>query len=189
MYRSTLSRRTLALLCLFALLGGTAQASMVAFSVSGSVTDADPGNAFALSAGNAVSLSGIFDDSALAASGDSEVFFGSGSGNRLTLTIGAIAYNETMDLLFGPGTGPSLAFLDGDLMGISFLANLGTNGAVATLFAAGGGWNGADSGGHLVSGTFALEGFDTAPVPAPAPALLLAPWLLGRLCRVRRPVG
>jgi len=162
---------------------------MVAFSVSGSVSDADPGNAFALSAGASVSLSGIFDDSALAASGDSEVFFGSGSGNRLTLTIGAIAFNEAMDTLFGPGTGPSLAFLDGDLMGISFLANLGTNGAVATLFAASGGWDGEDSGGHLVSGAFALDSFDTSPVPVPAPALLLAPGLLGLLRRTRRPIG
>lgn len=176
---SSILTRSLAALALCTAAIGPAQAALVDFTLSGTVSAADAGNPFGLSASDSVLVSGRYDDAAVAPSGGSDLVFGAGSGNLMTLFFGTISLTEAMDELFGPGTGASLSFLDGDLVGIAFSAVLGTHGAPINLLASAGGWNGwEDSFVTTVTGDFDLGGFDTAAVPVPATWLLLAPALL-----------
>lgn len=179
MHPNRLGLSALALLVCGALSGGAAQAAPVRFNLLASVAAADPGNAFGLSTGNGLWLRGIFDDAPVVPVGDSEVYFGLGSGNHLVLPFGNVVWDASMDERFVTGVAPSLAFLDGMLVGIDYSALLGTNGALASLQISGGGWNAWDASDLLVSGDLDLGSFATSPVPAPATLLLLASALLG----------
>ncbi len=186
MYRPTRFPQVLALLYFIVLQAGAAHASLVAFTVWGSVTQDDPGNAFAVAAGDPVSLAGVFDDVALAPTGASEVFFGSGFANYLRLTIGTVTFTESMDGRFAAQTGPSLAFLDGKLMGVDYFADYGSQGALASLFVAAGGWAAEDADSRLADGTLDLDSLRISAVPAPASILLLLPIVLSFAAASRR---
>ncbi|MDJ0892008.1 MAG: hypothetical protein QNK18_12560 [Gammaproteobacteria bacterium] len=80
---------------------GAGLAVPVNFSVEGIVDFAflpGSGNAFNLNVGDPISVTGMFDDDAVAPLGLSEVSFGAGTGNMMDLFLGDITLNETNDV-------------------------------------------------------------------------------------------
>ncbi|WP_295439049.1 zf-HC2 domain-containing protein [uncultured Thiodictyon sp.] len=71
-----------------------------------------------------------------------------------------------MNERFAAQAGPSLAFLDGKLMGMDYFVNRGSQGALASLFVAAGGWAAEDADSRLAGGTLGLDNIRISAVPA-----------------------
>lgn len=79
---------TLMTLMLILVSASSAKASLVSYSITGTVSAGDDvfgPNAFNLSTGDTIIASGTFDDSVLAGDGSGTVSFGMGSGNTMTI--------------------------------------------------------------------------------------------------------
>lgn len=159
--------------CLFA---SSAQAIPLAFSFSGTVGIADPGNAFGLASGDAVQVSGQFDSSLLTGTGAETVSFGLGSGNQLTVTLGAISLVETDDVDFDTGL-PELEFMDGVLVDVDVVTSVFFTNAPADLESASLGFFAVDVDGAFIDGAWNADTFTTRainnPIPEPATLTLL----------------
>lgn len=108
---------------------GSAHAALVSFEFIGDVAFSDGYGG--LSAGDTVTVTGIFDDSALSG-GSGTVGFGSSSGNTLSIAAGSLSFTQANDALFGT-TGASMTLLSGSLDSFDYQAIIGTNGAPANF--------------------------------------------------------
>lgn len=154
---------TAAAMLLAAVWSSAAQAAPVNFSLTGTVTFADDGNAFGLSAGDGVSLTGTYDDSDYDGVGEGTVDFGDGTGNTLQITLGSIVLDEFMDVDFLGGTFPTITFLDGVVIDTNIVMDIGTNGSPVE-FGSGTDFDGEDEFGLFISGVWNVP---TPAVPEP----------------------
>jgi hypothetical protein len=156
---------------------GSAHAALVNFAFIGDV-DYSAGYG-GLIAGDTVTVTGIFDDSALIG-GTGTILFGSGSGNSLSIDAGNLTFTEANDSTYAL-TGASLTLASGDLSIFDYAAISGTNGAPAnfdSFFLS----FGADI--DLV-GTWRTT-VQMTPVPIPAAVWLFGSGLLGLVGIARR---
>ena len=118
------------LLLMFSL--GTANAALVNYVITGDVLSGDDfaPNVFGLTAGDTITATGIFNDSALT-SGSGFIDFSSGSGNTMTINVGTEIFTAANDTDFGTGGGPSITLSSLSLADFDFQAFMGSNGAVA----------------------------------------------------------
>jgi hypothetical protein len=151
---------------------GSAHAALVNFEFIGDVGFSTGYGG--LSAGDTVTVTGIFDDSALIG-GTGTILFGSGSGNSLSIDAGSLTFTEAHDSTYAL-TGASLTLAAGDLSAFDYAAISGINGAPAnfdSFFLS----FGADA--DLV-GTWQTT-VQMAPVPVPAAVWLFGSGLVGLL--------
>lgn len=171
-----ISRNALAVV---ALLGaGSAQAALVNFQFSGTV-DYSAGYG-GLVAGNTVTVTGVFDDSALTA-GSGTIDFTGNSGNTLSIAAGTYTFTQANDSLFAPSAGASLTLTSGALFDFNYGAIAGVNGALADF----GSFFGSFESNVVLSGTWSPT-VQMTPVPVPAALWLFGSGLLGLAGVVRR---
>ncbi|MCY2966937.1 MAG: PEP-CTERM sorting domain-containing protein [Planctomycetota bacterium] len=160
-----------------AALGGMskANAGTVNFSVDATVLTADPGNAFGLSGGETITLSGSYDDSAYNGVGAGIVYFDNGSGNHLSLVLGGVTLNETNDDAYMGGGFPYVSFIDGNFAGAGFLGSI-VNGQNYDFNLNMGTFDATDAG---MNGIHAEFNFVSGPSPEPSTIVLAGVGALG----------
>jgi len=159
---------------------GVAQAALVNFQLTGDVDAwADSGNSYGLNMGDAISATGMFDDSVLTG-GTGTVSFGSGSGNSLALNVGSFMFTAVDDVNYAIGY-PQMSLNAGVFDGLNVSISFGASSSFDSLNT----WFDAyDDGGNLVSGTW--TSFQMTPVPVPAAVWLFGSGLLGLAGVARR---
>ena len=165
---------------------GITQAAIVSFTATGQVTIADPANFFDLRVGDAVTATGVFDDSILTA-GSGTVFFNSSTSatNHITFNIGSQSVNETMDLDYFTSFGTFLALNAGVLADLDTFVFDGEKGATFDLDSGRGIWFASDfDGGGSVAGLW--NGITISAVPVPAALWLFGSGLIGLIGVARR---
>ena len=175
--------KTILLVSTFALAAGAGgvQAALVNFTLSGTVGSADAGNAFGLNIGDSITMTGVFNDSALNDVGAESVVFSAGSGNSLDIVVGTMSFTETDDVDYSLGSSPSLSFFDGAFTGFDFLTYFGTFGQFeSTVLSAGA----MDDNFNVVNS--AWTNYSVAAVPVPAAVWLFGSGLLGLAGVARR---
>lgn len=110
-------------------------AALVNYEIIGDVLSGDEfgANAFGLTFGETITVTGTFDDSVLAG-GIGTVYFGLGSGNTMTLNVGTETFTASNDKNYLGGSNPYLTFdAASQLFDFDFLAQSGVNGAPANF--------------------------------------------------------
>ena len=144
-------------------------AMAVNFSFEGTVDVAVSGNIYGLTAGDKVTVSGMFDD-VLTGSGQEIISFGAGTGNMLEVIAGAQTFNESDDSGFGTGTGPKIVFSDGALFRFDFVT---ASGAGAPRISSGLlSWILVEGFVGVAEGTWDSATFDKTPKTLPEPGTL-----------------
>ncbi len=151
------------------LANSAALAVPVGFTVHGVITDADAGNAFGLDVGDLVTASGVFDSDQVDDTDPAFAFvgFGLGTGNTMTVVLGAITLNETNDVDFLDGLFPTLVTSFGDFLGIDLIAEIGVNGAPVD-FGSFDLFDGFDADGAFIEGEWIVDSFKARVLPEPA---------------------
>lgn len=162
--------------CLTLLVATGAKAALVNFEVFGTVDFVDEsGNIYALSIGDSVSATGMFDDSGLA--GGSGTIDFTDPGNSISLNIGSRTFTESDD-----GGTPSLTLDTGAMTDLDFLASEQDAFGQSVLFSFFTTFQGTD---NLV-GSWDGASFSMTPVPVPAAVWLFGSGLLGLAGIARR---
>ena len=108
-----------------------AHATTIQFSTTGVVTLAEDGNPFGVAVNDTILLTGEYDDSFYDGTGAGEVSFGEGTGNSLSLFVGALTLTEADE---GRGSlFPFATFMDGNVTGFHFLT-IGDDNAFGIVF-------------------------------------------------------
>ena len=108
-----------------------AHATTIQFSTTGVVTLAEDGNPFGVAVNDTILLTGEYDDSFYDGTGAGEVSFGEGTGNSLSLFVGALTLTEADE---GRGSlFPFVTFMDGNVTGFHFLT-IGDDNAFGIVF-------------------------------------------------------
>lgn len=157
---------------------GSAHAALVNFEFIGDVGYSTGYGG--LSAGDTVTVTGIFDDSGLIG-GTGAILFNSGGGNSLSIAAGSLTFTEANDSTYGALTGASLTLASGNLSAFDYAAISGINGAPANF----------DSFFLSFGADISLVGtwqttVQMAPVPVPAALWLFGSGLLGLMGVARR---
>lgn len=191
------------------LLVGGVQAAQVNFSLTGTVTSTtshcgtdgdgfdiycERPNDFGLAAGDSITVSGTYDDSLLTGAGSEFVGFGDGTGNSMTLTIGASVYTQTSADGYVDGDWPRVLFSDGGFAGLGYTLYewFAVYESYGMNFES---WEQLDPyedpySGWAFYGTWDAESFSaTAAVPVPAAVWLFASGLIGLTAASRRKVN
>jgi hypothetical protein len=162
--------------------GGSAQAALVNFTLSGTVDGTFGGSPYGLNVGSTITASGVFDDAAISSSSHTVYFDQSHSSNALSISAGTLFLNQTQDDFYAAGGSPILEFNSvGSLIGLSFSSLPFTSGALSIYVedpafnSATGAWN---------ANTFSMT--PAVPVPVPAAVWLLGSGLLGLAGVARR---
>jgi hypothetical protein len=171
--------RALLLTIVFAGAWNTAQALPIAFSFDGEILGVDVGNAFGLLVGDTVTMSGTYDDIFHDGTGIDEVPFGLGTGNLLTIVLGAITVFESNDIDFLGGFFPTLLLKNGLLAGTDIVMEIGENGSPID-FDSGVFFGGADAAGLGIVGRW-----NVVAIPEPGTVALLSLGVLA-FARARR---
>lgn len=169
------------LLTLF--VAATAQAALVNFSLTGYVDGSD--GAYGLNVGDAITASGVFDDSAISVAPYTVYFDQAHSGNTMTVVAGSLTLDNTQDDFYALGGSPKLEFDSGGaLIGLGFDTLLLDGGSFysGTL----GGFLIEDGDLNLATGYWDPTSFTMTPVPLPAAVWLLSSGLLGLAGLARR---
>lgn len=101
---------------------GLSLAAVVNFVVIGYVLYADNGNLFGLESGDAVTIVGSYDDSALI-NGTGTISFGAGSGNTFKIVAGDRTYTQSDDIDYQTGGYTAMTVSNGSVQGVEFLAS------------------------------------------------------------------
>lgn len=167
-------------------------AGAITFSFEGEVDVAELDNPFDLVIGDAVAVTGMFDD-IFTGVGDETVAFGLGTGNTLQIIAGSKSFDQTDDGGYASGDFPAIVFADGALVTFDFLSGPGVSpyfqgsDPFPDLY-----FSGFGIAGHWIAGPFLASRAATA-VPEPGTWTLLGAGLLGlaisRLRKRRTAIG
>jgi len=162
------------LVCLAVFAFTPANAALVNYTIIGDVIAGDEWgdvNAFGLTAGELITATGIFDDSALTA-GSGTIDFSSGSGNTMTIVVGTKTFTASDDTNFTSGF-PKLVFSADSLSDFDYNAiSPESFNSSGLYFDDSGGANGLLLGSWQTSVTLTA-------VPVPAAVWLFGSGLLG----------
>lgn len=187
------------------LAAGGVQAALVNFTLTGTVTSTtslcgvdgevdvycERPNDFGLSVGDAIAVSGSYDDSLLTGAGSESVGFGDGTGNSMTLTIGASVYTQTSADGYADGDWPRIFFSGGGFAGLGYTLYewFATYESYGMNFEGREWLNPYDDpySGWAFYGEWNAESFSaTTAVPVPAAVWLFASGLIGLMTASRR---
>ena len=159
----------------------SAQAAFINYTITGDVLLGDEfdWNAFDLTAGDTITVTGMFDDSVIS-SGSGTIFFNSGSGNTMTLNVGTKIFTASNDEGFLTDS-PSITLSNFDLIGFDYLATSGINSAPATFSSSHPYFDDIDN----MIGQWQTT-VEFSPVPVPAAVWLFGSGLIGLVGFARR---
>lgn len=162
----------------------SANAALIDFTLNGDVDSADAGNIFNVTVDSTITATGSFDDSLLTG--------GTGAISNLSITVGALSFDDSMDVW---GGGLITLTGSGSLSEFIYEADAGVNSSSAffdsffTSFT-GSAFNGPkDKGSNTeltIAGTWDTSSFNVAVVPVPAAIWLFGSGLLGLAGMARR---
>jgi len=162
-----------ALFSLSLLASSYANAAIVQFSVNGEITRAAADNYFNLVAGDIVTVTGVYDDSVVVASGESIIDFSSLSGNYFNFEFGNTTYNSADDF----DNLATMYLFDGLFDGIDYISpdfKLHSYGYV-------GGYEWYEdftAKNDTIAGNWIVDSFQVTAVPVPAAVWLFATGLI-----------
>lgn len=162
-------------------------AALMNFTITGDVIFGEEGgiqNAFALVAGDTISLTGVFDDNALL-NGNGTISFGASSGNSLSISFGdssPLILTEMSDENYGTQwTESFMTLTNNSLVDFSFFARPGTNGSEAYFSSFGLGFDDVDN----LYGEWNTN-VEMSAVPVPAALWLFGSGLIGLIGIAKR---